>query len=169
MKKTEEQVKKITTIFCDGACQGNPGKSGSGLVVYNSNGSTLYLSGAFDSNGTNNTAELIALREALRISASIKDKCIIKSDSQYSINCVTNWAYNWRQNSWTKKGGEIKNLDIIKECLTIYDSIKNRVVVEHVKGHSGIEGNEIADRLAGLAIKKEYKEFYSIQRDAFKL
>jgi len=86
----------------------------------------------------------------------------IFSDSQYSIDCVTKWAYGWKSKSWTKKGGEIKNLDIIKKSHELYDIIKNKITVKHVKGHSGIEGNELADRMAMMAItsmNSEYMEY----------
>lgn len=50
------------------------------------------------------------------------------------------------ENSWTKKGGGIKNLQLIQEAHYLFDDIKDRVVLQHVKGHAGIEGNELSDR-----------------------
>jgi len=149
-------------IYCDGACLNNPGKSGSGLAIYQDNKLTL-LYGKYVEFGTNNTAELNALYKALLISSESKASNItIFSDSQYSIDCIMKWAYSWEKNSWTKKGGEIKNLEIIKIAHELYDSIKDKIIINHVKAHSGIEGNELADRMAMVAINSksnEYKEY----------
>ncbi len=113
--------------------------------------------------GTNNTAELNALYKALTIASESKaTDIIIFSDSKYSIDCVTKWAYGWKSNSWTKKGGEIKNLDIIKASHTLYEKIKDKIIINHVKGHSGVEGNELADRMAMMAITlkaNDYEEY----------
>ena len=142
-------------IYCDGACLDNPGKSGSGLSIYhNGNKKPMLLYGEYVEFGTNNTAELNALYKALIIASESKaTDIIIFSDSKYSIDCVTKWAYGWKSNSWTKKGGEIKNLDIIKLSHILYEKIKDKITINHVKGHSGVEGNELADRMATMAIK----------------
>jgi len=158
MKITEDNLK----IYCDGACKGNPGKSGSGLAIYNRDDKPILLYGDYASNGTNNTAELKALYKALLIAQKYNIKTTIFCDSQYSINSITQWAYSWKKNNWRKKGGEIKNLDIIKLSHNLFDKIQNIVEIKYVKGHSGIEGNELADRMALKAIDKqslEYQEF----------
>ncbi|MDO9304701.1 MAG: ribonuclease H family protein [Sulfuricurvum sp.] len=151
-------------IYCDGACINNPGNAGSGLTIYNGNEKPILLYGFYEEYGTNNTAELNALYKALTIAATTKNsgEITIFSDSQYSIDCISKWAYSWKSKSWTKKGGEIKNLEIIKLAHAIYDSIKDRIILKHVKGHAGIEGNELADRMAMLAITSkniDYKEY----------
>ena len=152
----------ILQIYCDGACLNNPGKAGSGLAIYQDNKLTL-LYGKYAEFGTNNTAELNALYKALLIASESKASSItIFSDSQYSIDCITKWAYGWKNKSWTKKGGEIKNLEIIKIAHELYDNIKNSIVIKHVKAHIGIEGNELADRMAMMAItskSNEYQEY----------
>ena len=159
-------------IYCDGACLDNPGKSGSGLSIY-SNGSEkpTLLYGEYVEFGTNNTAELNALYKALTLaSQSEATDIIIYSDSKYSIDCVTKWAYGWKNNSWTKKGGEIKNLDIIKLSHELYETIKDKIIINHVKGHSGVEGNELADRMAMMAITlkaNNYEEY--IYEDIYKV
>ncbi|MFA6143288.1 MAG: ribonuclease H family protein [Sulfurimonas sp.] len=142
-------------IYCDGACSGNPGKSGSGLAIYEDEKKPLLMYGAADVMGTNNTAELKALLKALELAVdSQHEKVAILSDSKYSIECVVNWAYGWKAKGWTKQGGEIKNLEIIQTAHAIYDSIKNKVVISHVRGHAGVEGNELADRMAVIAASK---------------
>lgn len=180
-EKTEKQNDVIPKgidsleIYCDGACLDNPGKSGSGLSIYsNGNEKPTLLYGEYVEFGTNNTAELNALYKALTIaSQSEASNIIIYSDSKYSIDCVTKWAYGWKDNSWTKKGGEIKNLEIIKLSHALYETIKDKIVIKHVKGHSGVEGNELADRMAMMAIKLKsfsYEEYqYENLNDILKL
>jgi ribonuclease HI len=142
-------------IYCDGACSGNPGKSGSGLAIYEDANKPILMYGAADVMGTNNTAELKALLQALELASdALHDKVAILSDSKYSIECVVNWAYGWKKNGWTKKGGEIKNLELIQTAHAIYERIKDKVVISHVKGHAGVEGNELADRMAVIAASK---------------
>jgi ribonuclease HI len=139
-------------IYCDGACSGNPGKAGSGLAIYEDDKKPVLLYGGADVIGTNNTAELKALLKALEIAVDAEhDKVAILSDSKYSIECVVNWAYGWKAKGWTKKGGDIKNLDLIKTAHALYDEIKEKVVISHVRGHAGVEGNELADRMAVIA------------------
>lgn len=154
-------------IYCDGACLDNPGKSGSGLSIYHNGDKTpVLLYGEYVEFGTNNTAELNALYKALSIASESKATDItIFSDSKYSIDCVTKWAYGWKNNSWTKKGGEIKNLDIIKLSHVLYESIKDRIIINHVKGHSGVEGNELADRMAMMAIKSKNFDYIIYEYD----
>ena len=163
------------TIYCDGACSGNPGFAGSGLAIYKNNKKPVLLYGAFVENGTNNIAELNALLKALQIASQNigEEKITIFSDSKYSIDCIKTWAYSWKKNGWSKKGGEIKNLELIKEAHFLYEDIKNSIELNHVKGHSGVEGNELADRMAVNAILEktiDFKEFeYTNIEDVLKL
>ncbi|NEW60403.1 ribonuclease HI, partial [Sulfurovum sp. bin170] len=161
-KKSEKKEKPVEvssdtiTIYCDGACKGNPGKAGSGLAIYHGKSKPTLLYGEYEERGTNNTAELNALYKAMLLSSEyVPSKVTIYSDSKYSIDCVTKWAYGWKSKGWTKKSGEIKNLEIIKLAHELYDGLKSRVVIKHVKGHSGVEGNELADRMAVFAISSQ--------------
>ena len=142
-------------IYCDGACSPNPGKSGSGIAVYENKQLTTLWYGLYAANGTNNTAELNALLESLKlakITIANNQTTQILSDSKYSIDCITKWAKGWKSKGWTRgKGEEIKNLEIVQACFTLYESIKNDVIISHVKGHANIEGNELSDRMAVLA------------------
>jgi len=161
---TTTNKKNILEIYCDGACQGNPGEAGSGLSIYEGPDNPTLLYGAYNPKGTNNTAELNALLKALQI-ASKASKTTIYTDSKYSMDAITTWAYGWKRNGWKKKGGEIKNLALIKATHELYDSIKGKVTIKHVKGHAGIEGNELADRMAVHAIsqKKSAYEAYEYE------
>lgn len=152
--------KKNFKIYCDGACQGNPGKSGSGLAVYNGDKKPTLIYGRFNERGTNNTAELHALLRALEIADEYIDEDVeILADSKYAIDCISVWAYNWKKKGWTKKGGEIKNLEIIKKAHNLYDKLKDNIQLKHVKAHCGIEGNELADRMAVYAISSQNQGF----------
>ena len=152
------------TIYCDGACKGNPGKSGSGLAVYKGSEKPTLLYGQYKEMGTNNTAELNALHKALLIANEAKgSKVTVCCDSKYSIDSITKWAYSWKTKGWKKKGGEIKNLEVIQEAHALYEDLKERVVLKHVKGHAGVEGNELADRMAAYVVlaKNEAYEVYA--------
>ncbi len=161
IKNNLNQKATKISIYCDGACSGNPGKSGSGIALYKNEEKPILYYGKYDQNGTNNTAELKALYKALLLADEINtdEKVILFSDSKYSIDCISTWAYGWKQNNWTKKGGEIKNLKLIQNAHNLYEKIKNKVIIKHVKGHTGIEGNELADRMALHAIQMQNNEF----------
>ena len=162
--KIEDDEEEHIKIYCDGACSGNPGEAGSGLAIYSNKKNPVLLYGAYEKDGTNNIAELNALYQALLIARQSNNQNIISifSDSKYSIDCITNWAYGWKAKGWTKKGGEIKNLHLIIKSHELFEKLKSKVNLEYVKGHSGVEGNELADKMAINAIKQksiEYKSF----------
>jgi len=149
------------TIYCDGACEPNPGDAGSGIVVYRNGKLAELWYGLYEPAGTNNTAELSALLHALRMAeAEIQTGKTVElcSDSAYSINSIQTWAPGWEKRGWKRAGGEIKNLDLIQACYAIYLRIKTRVTLTHVAGHAGNEGNELADRMAMLAAQSRTKE-----------
>jgi ribonuclease HI len=152
-----------TQIYCDGSCDPNPGKAGSGVVVYRDGRLAELWYGLFHPEGTNNTAELNALYQALRIAKEDIDggKTVqIRCDSKYSINCVTTWAFGWEKKGWKRKTeGDIKNLEIIQQAHALYKTVSAEVVVTHVKAHIGIEGNELADRMAAFATDQQASEF----------
>jgi ribonuclease HI len=149
------------SIYCDGACEPNPGNAGSGIVVYRAGKLAELWYGLYNSMGTNNTAELNALYHALRMAeVEIKAGNTVEvcSDSAYSINCIRTWAPTWEKKGWKKPGGEIKNLEIIQDCYAIYRRIKKELTLIHVAAHVGTEGNELADRMAMLAVQRKEKQ-----------
>ena len=158
---TSNQQDTNISIYSDGACSGNPGKAGSGLALYKNGAKPTLYYGNYVENGTNNIAELNALYKALLLASeqNTSEKVMILSDSKYSIDCIATWAYGWKKNNWTKKSGEIKNLELIKNAHNLYEQIKNKIIIKHVKGHAGIEGNELADRMALHAIKAKIDGF----------
>ena len=146
-----------TVIFCDGACDPNPGRAGSGMAVYRHGALASLWYGAYNPAGTNNTAELNALLQALMLAKTeiLAEKTVqVRSDSSYGLNAVTKWAAGWKKRGWRKADGEIKNLEIIRELHALYEEIADDVKLQHVSAHVGIEGNELADRMAMLAVDR---------------
>ncbi len=161
-------------IYCDGACNPNPGKAGSGVAIYRGSELEELWYGLYDPMGTNNTAELKALYESLLIAKEKieqGERAEIKCDSKYSIECIQRWAIGWEKKGWTKKGGEIKNLEIIKKAYYLYNRIKAEVKLSHIKAHAGFEGNELADRMSMYAIEQKESDFvhYSDPIDVAKI
>jgi ribonuclease HI len=164
--ESKEKVAKTTnnsvTIYCDGGCTPNPGEAGSGVAVYRDEILSELWYGLYEEMGTNNTAELNALYQSLLLAKKELDngnQVEIKCDSMYSINCIKTWAISWEKKGWTKKGGEIKNLEIIKLSYSLYNSIKSSVKLTHIKAHAGYEGNELADRMTIYTIKEKNSDF----------
>lgn len=77
----------------------------------------------------------------------------IHSDSEFWINVLTKWAPTWERNDWKKKTGPIKNLNLVKELFELYS--KSQVKLIWVKGHAGIEMNELTDFWANKARENE--------------
>lgn len=151
-----------TKIFTDGGCEPNPGKAGSGLAVYRDGKIDALWYGLYNAYGTNNTAELNALHQGLIMAQEELAKArsvAIFCDSQYAIQCVTEWAFSWQKKGWKKPSGEIKNLELIKEMFALYSTLKDKIEVLHVNGHVGVEGNELADRMSILAMSQRTVSF----------
>jgi ribonuclease HI len=91
--------------------------------------------------------------EGKAIVAALKDAggeaCEIHTDSEFWINVITKWSLSWEQNGWKKKGGEIKNLDIVREVCPLYRGSHAKLV--WVRGHNNDPGNELADHWANEA------------------
>lgn len=148
-------------IYCDGACEPNPGNAGSGLAVYRDGSPTQLWYGLYHPNGTNNTAELNALHHALLMGEQAVlagESAQILSDSKYAINCIATWAAGWEKKGWRKAGGEIRNLEIIKAAYALYNRIKSHIQLTHVSAHVGTEGNELADRMAMFAVQSRHAD-----------
>jgi ribonuclease HI len=150
------------SIYCDGACDPNPGHAGSGIAVYRGGRLAELWFGLYHPRGTNNTAELNALLHALRMAETeitTGNTVEVCSDSAYSINCICRWAPNWEKRGWKKPDGEmVRNLEIIQDCYAIYRRIRKEAMLTHVAGHAGTEGNELADRMALLGVRKKARD-----------
>ena len=146
MDKKEES--KAVVIYTDGACRGNPGPGGWGVSLrYNGTKKSLY---GGDEQTTNNRMELMAAIQGLE---SLKRSCSINlyTDSKYVLEGVTKWMVNWKKRNWTTAAKKpVKNVELWKRLDAAVDNHDINWV--WVKGHSGDEGNEMADALANQGI-----------------
>jgi ribonuclease HI len=145
------QRKKVD-LYTDGACLGNPGPGGFGVVLIYG-GKRRELAGGFRLT-TNNRMEIMACIVGLK---ALKEPCAVTlySDSQYVTNTLSKgWARRWRQNGWMRtKTEKALNPDLWEELLNRCDRHDVRVV--WVRGHSGHPENERCDALAVAAAKGE--------------
>jgi ribonuclease HI len=139
---------EVIEIYTDGACKGNPGPGGYGVVLVRGD-RKKELSGGFRKT-TNNRMELLACIEGLR---SLKRSCsvVLTSDSKYVVNAIVKgWAKKWRSNGWMLTGSRpAKNADLWTILLDQCDA--HTVRFEWVKGHSNHPENERCDELAVAA------------------
>lgn len=141
-------MKEIVIIYTDGACRGNPGPGGWGVVLqYKDNKKELY---GGEQNTTNNRMEMMAVIKALE-SLSRSCKVRISSDSQYVLKGITEWMQNWKLRGWkTAAKKPVKNEDLWRRLDAAVDT--HNIEWIWVKGHAGDEGNERADKLANLGV-----------------
>ena len=138
----------VIEAFTDGACRGNPGPGGWGVLLrYNGHEKRLY---GGEVSTTNNRMELLAVIKALE---SLKKACNVKitSDSQYVLKGINEWMENWKKRGWkTAAKKPVKNVDLWQRL----DLLRENHSVEWVwvKGHSGHTENDIADELANQGI-----------------
>ena len=137
-------------IYSDGACKGNPGPGGWGVLLrYGKHEKQLY---GGERETTNNRMELMAVIEGLqRLKRSSRVRVI--TDSQYVKNGITQWIHNWKRNGWkTAARQPVKNADLWQ--LLDREVAKHQVEWQWVKGHAGHPENELADRLANKGIEE---------------
>ena len=138
------------TISTDGACLGNPGIGGWGAILrYGEH--EKRLSGA-ESETTNNRMELTAPIEALT-SLNRRSSVVLRTDSTYVRNGITQWVHGWQRNGWMTKAKEpVKNEDLWRALIDACAA--HDVEWQWVKGHAGDPDNEIADELATTAARE---------------
>ena len=142
-------------VYTDGGCSGNPGPGGWGIVVI-ADGVAKQLSGG-EPYTTNNRMELMAAINALSVISNTPSfagrHVVVNIDSQYVKNGITNWIHSWKAKGWkTADKKPVKN----QELWELLDSLNSQLNVtwNWVKGHAGIEYNEICDSLCQEVIKK---------------
>ena len=132
----------MIVYYTDGSCEPNPGTGGFAVIK---NGEPHILGGDFET--TNIRMEGLAIMAALKDANG--EQAEIYSDSEFWINVITKWSLAWEANGWKKKGGEFKNLDIVKEVVPLYKVSQAKLV--WVRGHNNDPGNELADHWANQA------------------
>lgn len=142
-------MKKSVEIFTDGACLGNPGAGGYGIVL-RYKGKEKSLSEGFHLT-TNNRMEMLAAISALQ---SLREPCkvMLFSDSQYVKQGISHWIYSWKKQGWkTRYRRQVQNLDLWKSLDK--EAQRHSIDWRWVKGHSGHRANDICDALAKAAAK----------------
>lgn len=136
------------TIFCDGACSGNPGKGGWGTIV-EQNGARRELSGG-SAQTTNNQMEIQAMIEGLK-AVPPGTRVKIVTDSEYVAKGATQWIKGWIRNGWkTAAKQPVKNKELWQELHALLEQRPHEI--QWVKGHAGHAENERCDELARAAI-----------------
>lgn len=153
-------------IFTDGACSGNPGPGGFGVVVYygwGDNYKEVSIVDAYQKSSestTNNREEMKAILWALKNYGDkhLGNGCIVPvvySDSAYCVNTFNDWMWKWKKNGWKRpKNKPVENLDLVMA----YDKLITlgyKIDLRKTSGHTGEVGNELADSLATFKIKAE--------------
>lgn len=139
---------KQVTIYTDGACKGNPGPGGWGVLL-EFNGTQKRLHGG-ERQTTNNRMELTAAISALD---ALKEACEVTlyTDSSYVMQGLTTWLPNWKARGWRTASKEpVKNQDLWQRLDAA--ASRHRIDWKWVKGHNGDPGNEEADRLANEGV-----------------
>lgn len=138
----------MIVYYTDGSASPNPGPGGFAVV---SDGKPVFLGTEPGGRETTNIR-----MEGFAIIAALKDAagepCEIHTDSEFWINVITKWSLTWEKNGWKKKGGEIKNLDIVRQVCPLFRNSSAKLV--WVRGHNNDEGNELADHWANKAREK---------------
>jgi ribonuclease HI len=136
-------------VWTDGACKGNPGPGGWGVLLrHGKNEKTLF---GGEPATTNNRMELQAVIEALK---ALKRRChvIVHTDSQYVQKGMNEWMAGWKQRGWrTADKKPVKNADLWQELDTLVQ--EHELTWRWVRGHAGDPGNERADQLANHGVE----------------
>lgn len=134
----------MIVYYTDGSASPNPGPGGFAVIR---NNQPHIVGGEPGEVTTNIRMEGLAIRTAIEDADG--QECQIYTDSEFWINVITKWAPGWEAKGWKKKGGEIKNLDIVQSVYPLYQS--SHATLTWVRGHEGDEGNEMADEWANKA------------------
>ena len=148
-EKHKEKPKRLVEIFTDGACSGNPGPGGWGVVLRYGE-TEKELSGGEPAT-TNNRMELMAAIIGLE---SLRRPCHVKlsTDSTYVKDGITRWIIDWKKRGWkTADKKPVKNVDLWQRLEAAVGH--HQIEWEWVRGHSGHPENERADQLARDAIR----------------
>jgi ribonuclease HI len=144
----ESALTDIVEIYTDGACRGNPGPGGWGVVLIAGDRRKELYGGEAET--TNNRMELKAAIEALNALNGSRN-VLLYTDSRYVMDGINDWMPNWKKRNWkTASKKPVKNQDLwqaLDEAIS-----HHKIEWRWVRGHTGVQGNEDADRLANQGI-----------------
>lgn len=156
-KASKVNFSKGVHVFTDGACEPNPGPGGWAFVVYE-NGYAIHSESGFVPATTNNRMELQAVEAALDwMQHNAPSNAHIHTDSQYCSMGANEWRHGWKRKDWKRGDYLIPNADLWQRIDAALEAFP--VSLNWVRGHSGIPGNEAADRLAVSALKRDLQEW----------
>ena len=139
-------------IYTDGACKGNPGPGGWGVLLKGGGTEKELFGGELGT--TNNRMELLAVIRALE---ALKRPCQVALylDSQYVLKGITEWLPGWKARGWrTAAKQPVKNVDLWQALDALVSQGGHKIDWRWVRGHTGDAGNERADALANLGVDK---------------
>ena len=143
--------KKAVTIYTDGACKGNPGPGGWGVLLLSGDSEKEMFGGELAT--TNNRMELTAVIEAL---TALKRPCEVTLflDSEYVRKGITEWIHGWKARGWrTAAKQPVKNVELWQKLDAVVSQSGHQITWKWVKGHAGDPGNERADALANRGVE----------------
>jgi ribonuclease HI len=149
MQEIEMTEQECVEIYTDGACKGNPGVGGWGALLKMGAHQRELFGG--ERATTNNRMELMAVIKALE---ALKRKVRVKvyTDSKYVQQGISTWIHDWKRRGWrTASKAPVKNEDLWRELDRL--AATHEIEWQWVKGHSGHDGNEAADRLANRGVQ----------------
>jgi ribonuclease HI len=149
--RSAAMTEAIIEVFSDGACRGNPGPGGWGVLL-RSNGAEKELWGG-EADTTNNRMELTAVIRALE-ALTRRSRVRVFTDSQYVQKGISEWIHSWKRKGWmTSDRKPVKNVDLWKRLDEL--AALHEIEWRWVKGHAGHPENERADRLANKGIPND--------------
>ena len=137
-------------IYTDGACKGNPGPGGWGVLLKGAGAEKELFGGELGT--TNNRMELLAVIRALE---ALKRPCQVTLylDSQYVLKGITEWLPGWKAKGWrTASKQPVKNVELWQALDALVNQGGHKIDWRWVRGHNGDAGNERADALANLGV-----------------
>lgn len=147
-------VEMLREFYTDGGCSPNPGLGAWAYVEKLSCGGVGYSCSGHERNTTNNRMEYTAAIKVLEkvLEESGRSKVRIYTDSELLVMTCSVWMYSWKRKGWVRGRGEIKNLDLVKRLYELCSM--HTVKFVHVRGHSGVRFNELADELCTIEMRR---------------
>ncbi len=141
----------LTGVFTDGSASPNPGPGGWG-AVFVVDGVVVDRAHGADGGTTNNRMELTAIAAGIDL-VPVGTPTTVYTDSRLAVDTLTKWAHGWERKGWTRKGGPIKNLDLVKPLFAVVRE-RPEIAIQWIAAHSGNRWNEYADSLSTAYLRE---------------